>query len=1161
MGTLFALVIACAPVARDPDVRAVTPSKGWGGEATDIVIEGEHLLPVVSLGAEAPVGGSFAVWIEGPEGAADPGSVELRGVQRLDSNTVTAEVPAGVEPGLYDLRVRTPAGGEDTLPGAYRVTVTRADHLAFSVTRASWELGEFATLLLSVLAPDDSLVATDMVVEVEAESPTEAAGIEFAEAQLGHQEAFAGGAGIRGSLGPDGEGTVLVRSTLADDVLFTARAVGEEGVDDASLLLSWQTGSLNELDVTLPFSPFRAEAHVPFTIHIALRDEFGNLLPDAAARVSLSDDCDGLRTIVDLVGEANVEVVLDTACAENHITLFNTSGEVASEAFEVVAGDHAGYRVTAAPGSDVQAGVTPVLVAVEAVDAWGNHIDEQAAPLTLGDALGGLDPRSSCPDTMDGVAFCTAWLLRAGSDTVTVTDDLGLAGTSNAVVVEPAAASSVVVEPAALATIAGNEVGVVVTVLDAFANVVEIEPGGVDAVTFTDDTGTIACAWTGPVGDGSHAFDCRITGASDADSITAELARMGVSGTAAEPVVVHNAELADVDVGVPASVVAGAPFALTLRGFDVYGNPYLRQTDPVLDLDDSTGTLSVTTATLGSSGEITTTGAIKLASGSARVRARQAGTLLGSSSPMVVSAGTPANLAVEVAPWVGVGESLDVTAYAVDAWGNAVASHTGTLSFSSTGDACGSATGVDLVDGTATASLDCAEVRLGARVSASDGTLSGDSELFDVVDFTCAAGPTADLLLAGGVDPAVCLALGEATVDVDATGSSSSSGLALFSFLDDEDVRVRNALGTGSFTWEGAGAHYLQALVVDALGCADETDGWAWLGEDDGEPTGPVALSSDAAEVTTGGSVTITAVARDCTGDLAVGQSLLVRADLGEAGGAASGTGLTLTLDAAGEGSLTWSFPAGHAADATFFAGTDTLGAYGTVGVSVTQDSARPHLIDAEPAGIWSDTVEELRLTFDEALLESTITGVTVTGPDGDVPVTAALSDTVLVLTPATPIEAATGAFTVNLPSSLRDLAGNRLDGAWTGAAAATTVSFGDVADSLPTLAGCAAGATEFRPDGDDGAATESEEIEITPVASASPSWWELQVVDDAGATVRTARFAGTTAGVSWDGRSDDGRVAPAEEYSLVVSAVDAADNRATACTRGVRLAQRLELP
>jgi hypothetical protein len=45
------------------------------------------------------------------------------------------------------------------------------------------------------------------------------------------------------------------------------------------------------------------------------------------------------------------------------------------------------------------------------------------------------------------------------------------------------------------------------------------------------------------------------------------------------------------------------------------------------------------------------------------------------------------------------------------------------------------------------------------------------------------------------------------------------------------------------------------------------------------------------------------------------------------------------------------------------------------------------------------------------------------------------------------------------------------------------------VADALPPPAGGAAGATEFRPDGDAGAATESEEIEITPVASASPSW------------------------------------------------------------------------
>lgn len=1157
MGTLFALVIACAPVAPPPDVRLVTPRQGWTGESTDVVIEGDHLLPVVSIGGESPVGGSFGLWLERPSGEA----VEIRGAQRLADGSLAAEIPAGLDPGIYDLRVRTPAGEEDTLASAYRVTNTRADHLAFSVTRASWELGEFATIVLSVEAPDETPVATDLLVEVEATSPRGAEGLEFASGQLASQEALASGSGIRGRLGPDGEGTFLVRSTVADDVTFTARSVDEEGVSDASLLLSWQTGSFNSLDVSLPFSPFRAEAHVPFTVHLALRDEFGNPLPDTAARLSLSDECDGLHTIVDLVGEADVEVVLDTACSDNRLTLFNTSVQVESEAFDVVAGEQAGYRVTAAPGSEVEAGMTPVLVAVEAVDAWGNHVDVEGAELALSDVLGGLDPRSSCPDTVDGVAFCTAWLLRAGSDSFTVTDGAGLSGVSNTVTVKASAASTVLVEPAALSTIAGNELIVRVAVLDAFANVVEIEPGGLDAVDFTDDTGTISCDWLGPVGDGAQAFDCRVTSASEADLISASLSRRGVSGVAAEAVIVHNAELADVDVGIPAGVVAGAPFALTLRGFDTYGNPYLRQTDPVLDLSDTTGTLSLSTATLGTGGEITTTASITLANSAVRVEAGQAGTTLGTSSPFPVTAGAPASLSVDTDPWVAVGDAVDVVVTVVDSWGNAVTTHTGTVSFSTTADACAAVSDVEMADGTATTSLDCTDVRLGARVSATAGTLSGDSAIFDVVDFDCASGPTAVLTLAGEAEPSVCLAAGEATVDVDAASSSSSTGLTLYSFVDDDDQRLRNTVGTGSYTWEGEGVRYVQALVVDSAGCADETEGWAWLGEDDGGPTGPVTLASDLAEVATGASVTVSAQARDCTGDLAVGQSLLVRADLGEASGTATGTGLALTLDAVGEGSLTWSFPAGHAGTATFHAGTATLAAHGSVSVEVTQDSARPHLVDAEPAGIWTDPVDAIRLTFDEALLASTLSGVTVTGPSGDVPVTTALSGTMLVLTPSTPIDTSAGAFTIDVPSSVRDEAGNRLDGDWSGAAAAATVHFGDVADSLPTLAGCVVGETEFQPDGDDGVGSEADSISVTPVASADPTWWELRVVDQTGATVRTSRVDGATGSATWDGRGDDGLVLPQANYSLVVSAVDAADNRATACTRAVDLAQRLELP
>ncbi len=1160
MGPLFALVLACAPEAPEPAVRSITPAKGWTGEQTDVVIRGEHLLPLVSLGAEEPVGGTFRAWLEGPEGADEVEAVELSGVDRLDSSTLVAEVPANLEPGLYDLFVHTPAGLEARLDQGYRVTRTRADHLVFEATDAALDLGEFASVRLGVFAPDDSAVSADLLVEVVATSATDAAGVEFAAGQLGDQTELADGVGIRGTLGSDGQAGVLVRSTLADDVILTARAVEEGGVDEAELLLSWQPGALASLEITLPFTPFRAEAHVPFTVHLALRDAFGNPLPDVAARVSMSDDCDGLRRIVDLVGEADVEVVLDTACEANHLTVFNTSGEVVSLPFDVLAGEHVAYRVTAVPSTDVRAGVDAVLIIAEAVDAWGNLVRVQGGALSLTDSLSGLDPRSSCPELVDGIALCTTWLLRAGTVTVDVADELGLSGRSNVVQVVPDTAASLEIVPASLDAIAGNELNVVVAVFDAFGNVVEIEPGGVDAVTFFDDTGTLSCSWSRPVGDGSHVFVCTITAATEADELGASVDRLGVQGTASERVRVHNAELSVVEIGVPVSATAGVPFALTFRGFDAYGNAYTRQSDPVLDLDDSTGTLAPTSATLGASGEITTSGSITGASASARVRAAQFGVRLGTSAAFSVGSGAPASFRVSAAPWVGVNEDLDVTATAIDSWGNDVSSYSGTPSFSSTSGACGSDT-AELVGGVAAVSLACGDVGVGERFTAADGTLSGESDLVDVVDFACTSGPVAELLLAGGTDPAVCLVAGVASVDVDATTSSSTAGVQVYSFVDDEDTRVRNASGTGTYTWADAGPRYVQALVVDAVGCADETDGWAWLGVEDGEPTGPVEIAVSAAEVTTGGIVTVSLLAHDCTGDLAVGQELLVRTDLGEPVGSSSGSGLSVTLDASAAGTTLWSFPEGFAEEATFYAGTSSAGAYGEVGVTVTQDSARPHVLEVTPAGEWTEAVSEIVVTFDETMLESSLSDVVLTGPDGAVELTASLSENVLVLTPAAPLDVVAGAYSLNIPSTVRDAAGNRLDGGWAGAAASAQFAFGDVRESLPSLGGCLAGASAFRPDGDDGAGSEADSAEITPVSSSSPTWWELRVSDAAGDRVRTLRTPGTAASITWDGRHDDGRVAVGGTYTLAVSAVDATENQALACSPSIALEHRLELP
>ncbi|GDX81261.1 hypothetical protein LBMAG42_30720 [Deltaproteobacteria bacterium] len=1153
-----AIVVGCGPLAPAPELAAVEPARGWQGESTAVVIEGDHLLPAVTLGTETPVGGEWEVWLE-----SAGGELYLEGTELLDYRHLAAQVPAGLEAGEYPLWVRTPTGQEARLDSGFRVAATKADRLEVTITDAAYDLGEYATLTVRVLDPNGDVLAAELEVEVEATSPIDAAGVEFAADQLLGQAPLAAGVGIQGALDPDGTTKLLVRSTAADDVTFAVRAVDDDGLTAGEVLVSWNTGELANIEVTFPFSPFRVRAGEPFPVHLVLLDQYGNALPDSAARVSISDatECSSFRTVEDLVGEADVELTLSAACTDR-LLIFNSNVEVESEPFEIVAAEMSGYQVTVAPFTDVSAGIQPVIVAVDAVDEFGNVVPDFAGAVDLSDTLGGLDAeRTTCTDLTDGQGLCTTYLLRAGSDVLQVTDELLRVGISNPVEVVPDEPAGVVVSLAVRETIAGNEAGAVVALTDNWGNFVDFDPGGADPVEFTDSSESVSCAWSGAVGDGRQGFLCTFTRAWVGSEVHAALPRLALQGTAPDTITIFNAELAEVALTTPATAVAGRPFTLSLAGFDEFGNAYERQTNPDLALEDSTGTLTLGTVTLDAAGEASLSEALTVA-GPARLWASQFGVVLGVSAVIDVSAAEMNGFAVEAPAWVGVGEVAEVAITAVDSYGNTVATYGGGPTVSVTGEACGGESVSALAGGEVTVDLDCTSVQLDARVAVADGTYAGTSSVLDIVDFDCASPPTPHLEVDGEVAPVLCLASGEASAVVDSSGSAAGgAALTVFAFEDNEGTRDRGTSGTSDYTWVGAGPRQVDALVVDAQGCADTETTWVWIGEDDGEPTGPVTVTPSASTVASGGSVSVEVTARDCTGDVAAGQELFVRANLGTVAGSSTGEGLTVTLDSVGEGSTVWSFPGGYAAVATFYAGSSSSGAYGTGLVAVTQDSARPHVTAVDPFGTTVGTISAITVEFDEGILESTVSAIQLTGPSGAIAVTAVLNDDTVTLTPTTPVDASSGAFTLTIPSSVRDSAGNRLDGDWSGAATGFVSTFGAVADTLPTMGGCAIDLDAFHPDGDDGSAAEADLVTFTPVASASPTWWRLTVVDPAGETVRTTRISGALGSLTWEGVGDDGRVVEGGTYAVTVAAIDANENVTTACTDSITVEHRLELP
>ena len=126
------LLLLCACAGTPPSAPkpvGVVPSRVAVGTATSIRVNGNDFYAdvVTDFGrrANSALNTAFAVSLV----AGDGTEVALEGVKLIDKNALTAEVPASVPRGLYDVRVVDPAGRTGTLTGAFRL-VTSAESVA-----------------------------------------------------------------------------------------------------------------------------------------------------------------------------------------------------------------------------------------------------------------------------------------------------------------------------------------------------------------------------------------------------------------------------------------------------------------------------------------------------------------------------------------------------------------------------------------------------------------------------------------------------------------------------------------------------------------------------------------------------------------------------------------------------------------------------------------------------------------------------------------------------------------------------------------------------------------------------------------------------------------------------------------------------------------------
>jgi hypothetical protein len=148
-------------------------------------------------------------------------------------------------------------------------------------------------------------------------------------------------------------------------------------------------------------------------------------------------------------------------------------------------------------------------------------------------------------------------------------------------------------------------------------------------------------------------------------------------------------------------------------------------------------------------------------------------------------------------------------------------------------------------------------------------------------------------------------------------------------------------------------------------------------------------------------------------------------------------------------------------------------------------------------------------------------------------------------------VDAGAGTWGLQVRSDIRDVAGNRLDGAWVGVPSDYFGVFGDAPSAATPVDSCEPSVYLFRPDGDDGAGAEADQVTLTMTTGAAPAQWIVSVWDGGGQRVLQERVWGTgsVGTFEWDGRDQSERVVSNGNYAIEVDADDGSGNRGGACT------------
>ncbi|MDG1482123.1 MAG: hypothetical protein P8R54_21200 [Myxococcota bacterium] len=1169
------------------------PSEWYSGLDVELSIEGEDLFPAVQVaGGEVDIDREYRAWLESPLG-----SIELEGVSLRSYTELSGWVRAGLLPGRYDLHVRTPTGADVVLPGAFRATDTAIRAIGIdNLNSYSHSVGENIALNLFLEGWDGEPVHQSLEIDIVAERDDgEPVDITFHKVTLNDQRILADEDGIRGMLDEDGEALVLFNITNPGSVELEIRPVLEESsIDEARVDLFFEAGAVEFLDVSLSSDSRSFNAGDVLSVEFSFLDELENPTQlDEALTVHLqevcSDEIDNDKYF-SLVNTRTVSFEIHGAtsedCPENKLIarIVSDSGtlEGASDSFLVSAGAPASFDIDTFI-TDVTAGEQTVPLLISIHDQFDNLITTYDQPLAF-NSSDGTALAANCSGFVDGLALCDVELYKAGEEQISITSSDGvLAGLSEVILVQPAEASVAIVSTDKAFSTADDGRDFSLRVTDAYSNDILVPSEGTEGAPVFSIGGTpVSCSPDGTDTTGVL-YHCVLTQAAVDRQLTVNVLGLSTISTKFEVV---NGGLASVLLSGPGNVRAGQIASVTLAGFDAYENPFIEVGAGSVDVEllDDSGDISAI-ATLGSDGTALFSSLVFTTAWEGNhLEANQAGQWLGSSMSFTVSAADMHHFLVEPERvWGWVNEALVVRLTAADAYDNTISAYSGSATLSSASGLGASVSASTWSGGVAEVEFVPSSAGFTDTLSATDGTFTGASSRFDALSSDCIAPPIAALTIDGSSTGVACRTSGiTSAITLSALGSEPTIGvLSSWYFYTDTDGWQHSSTEDITKTWTSEGVFDVSVVVATDEACAAQTSTVLYVADDDGEPAGPVTLSSVSAVLQadtslSDGQTTVDVSAVDCTGAVASGGTLLARTDLGTLSGAAlttSGAGLELILDINGEGSFTWATGSQlYAGAGTIYAGRADGAADGAVYATVTDDAHPPTVRTVDPSGSRFVTISSLEVQFSEPLLASSITDDTVQLLDGDglaveildyelydSDASDALRDSVMKLTLASDIELSEGIWTLWLSTDVTDADSNSLDGAFTGAASAFSLGLGQVDNDAPDLSSCSLSVDEFRPDGDDGAGSEADSVSLTLSATDVAQWWRLEVLDSDGDLVRmdhhSAGVTGSSVGtLSWDGRGEDGLVVDNGVYILRTIPLDAAWNEGAGCSDSVKV-------